>query len=82
MQELSDLKLKLGFTANNPSQQKQAAVIQQNLQAAGITVELVGMDGTALIQKMQSVHTDFDMYLSGYIMGIDPDTFNSLICNR
>jgi peptide/nickel transport system substrate-binding protein len=74
----SDLKLKLGFTANNPIQQKQAAVIQQNLQAAGITVELVGMDGTALSQKMQSVHTDFDMYLGGYIMGIDPDTFNSL----
>ncbi|MDF2858163.1 MAG: appA1 [Neobacillus sp.] len=75
---VSKLKLKLGFTANNPAQQKQAAVIQQNLQAAGISVELVGMDGTALSQKMQSVHTDFDMYLGGYIMGIDPDTFNSL----
>ncbi|WP_342432800.1 ABC transporter substrate-binding protein [Neobacillus sp. FSL H8-0543] len=75
---VSDLKLKLGFTANNPAQQKQAAVIQQNLQAAGISVELVGMDATALFQKMESEHTDFDMYLSGYIMGIDPDTFNSL----
>jgi len=75
---VSDLKLKLAFTANNPIQQKQAAVIQQNLKAAGISVELVGMDATALSQKMQSVHTDFDMYLGGYIMGIDPDTFNSL----
>jgi peptide/nickel transport system substrate-binding protein len=71
-------KLKLAFIANNPIQQKQAAVIQQNLQAAGISVELVGMDATALSQKLQSVQTDFDMYLSGYIMGIDPDTFNSL----
>ncbi len=75
---VSNLKLKLAFIANNPIQQKQAAVIQQNLKASGINVELVGMDGTALTQKMQSVHTDFDMYLGGYIMGIDPDTFNSL----
>ena len=74
----SNLKLKLAFIANNPIQQKQAAVIQQNLKAAGISVELVGMDATALSKKLQSVQTDFDMYLSGYIMGIDPDTFNSL----
>ncbi|MDR7240004.1 ABC transporter substrate-binding protein [Neobacillus drentensis] len=75
---VSNLKLKLAFIANNPIQQKQAAVIQQNLKAAGISVELVGMDATALSKKLQSVQTDFDMYLSGYIMGIDPDTFNSL----
>ncbi|MEH7374985.1 ABC transporter substrate-binding protein [Neobacillus drentensis] len=74
----SNLKLKLAFIANNPIQQKQAAVIQQNLKAAGVSVELVGMDATALSKKLQSVQTDFDMYLSGYIMGIDPDTFNSL----
>ncbi|MGE8203255.1 ABC transporter substrate-binding protein [Heyndrickxia sp. NPDC080065] len=73
-----NLKLKLAFTSNNPIQQKQAAVIQQNLKDAGINVELVGMDATALSKKMQSVQTDFDMYLGGYIMGIDPDTFNSL----
>jgi peptide/nickel transport system substrate-binding protein len=75
---VSNLKLKLAFIANNPIQQKQAAVIQQDLQAIGINVELKGMDATALTQKMQSVQTDFDMYLGGYIMGIDPDTFNSL----
>ncbi|WP_218010605.1 ABC transporter substrate-binding protein [Neobacillus soli] len=79
---VKNLKLKLAFTANNPIQQKQAAVIQQNLQAAGITVDLVGMDATALSQKLQSVQTDFDMYLSGYIMGIDPDTFNSLFVTK
>ncbi|WML49736.1 ABC transporter substrate-binding protein [Neobacillus sp. PS3-34] len=75
---VSGSKLKLAYTANNPIQQKQAAVIQQNLQEIGIDVELKGLDGTALSQKLQSVQTDFDMYLGGYIMGIDPDTFNSL----
>jgi peptide/nickel transport system substrate-binding protein len=74
----SNLKLKLAYTANNPIQQKQAAVIQQNLKAVGVDVQLVGMDATALSKKLQSVQTDFDMYLNGYIMGIDPDTFNSL----
>lgn len=75
---VSNLKLKLAYTANNPIQQKQAAVIQQNLKAAGVDVQLVGMDGMALSKKLQTVQTDFDMYLDGYIMGIDPDTFNSL----
>lgn len=75
---VSNLKLKLAFIANNPLQQKQAAVIQQNLKAAGVSVELVGMDATALSKKLQSVQSDFDMYLNGYIMGYDPDTFNSL----
>jgi peptide/nickel transport system substrate-binding protein len=75
---VSNLKLKLAYTANNPIQQKQAAVIQQNLKAVGVDVQLVGMDATALSKKLQSVQTDFDMYLNGYIMGIDPDTFNSL----
>lgn len=75
---VSGLKLKLAYTGNNVAQQKQAAVIQQDLKAAGITVELVGMDSSALTQKLKKVHTDFDMYLNGYIMGIDPDTFNSL----
>lgn len=75
---VSNLKLKLAFISNNPIQQKQAAVIQQNLKDAGINIELVGMDATALSKKLEKVQTDFDMYLGGYIMGIDPDTFNSL----
>jgi peptide/nickel transport system substrate-binding protein len=72
------LNLKLAYTANNTFQQKQATVMQQNLKAVGIHLELVGMDPTALFQKLETEHSDFDMYLNGYIMGIDPDTFNSL----
>ncbi|MDI6618334.1 MAG: ABC transporter substrate-binding protein [Clostridiales bacterium] len=72
------IKLKLAYTANNVTQQKQAAVIQQDLKAAGVDVELSGVDGTALYQKLSKGQSDADMYLGGYIMGIDPDTFNSL----
>ncbi|MTT32383.1 ABC transporter substrate-binding protein [Terrilactibacillus sp. BCM23-1] len=72
------LTLRLAYTGNDPFQQKQAAVMQQNLKDAGITLKLVGMDGPALSQKLYKTQTDFDMYLNGYIMGIDPDTFNGL----
>lgn len=75
---VKNLTLKLAYTGVDQFQQKQAAVMQQNLKAAGITLKLVGMDGTALSSKLGKVQTDFDMYLNGYIMGFDPDTFNSL----
>ena len=72
------LTLKLAYIGSDPIQQKQAAVMQQDLKAVGIDLKLVGMDANALSQKLQKVQTDFDMYLNGFIMGIDPDTFNSL----
>ncbi len=72
------LRLKLAYVGNNVPWQKQAVIIQQNLKAVGITIELIGMDSSAFSAKLKKDHTDFDMYLNGYIMGIDPDTFNSL----
>lgn len=75
---VSGVTLKLGYQSNNVPQQKQAAIIQQNLKAVGINVELVGGEGTAISQQMKNEDTDYDMFLGGYIMGIDPDTFNSL----
>jgi len=75
---VSNLKLKLAYISNNVPQQKEAAIIQENLKAVGITVELLGMDSTALSENNKKHNGKFDMYLGGYIMGIDPDTFNSL----
>lgn len=76
--KVSGLKLKLAYTSNNVPQQKQAAIIQQNLAAAGVRVELVGMDSTALSENLEKHNGKFDMYLNGYIMGIDADTFSCL----
>ncbi|NRV13275.1 ABC-type transport system substrate-binding protein [Clostridium beijerinckii] len=58
--------------------QKEAAIIQQNLKAVGIDVELSGGEDAAITKKMKDPNSDYDMFLGGYIMGIDPDTFNSL----
>lgn len=76
--EVSNLKLKLAYISNNVPQQKQAAIIQENLKAVGVTVELLGMDSAAMNENLKKHNGKFDMYLGGYIMGIDPDTFNSL----
>lgn len=46
-----------------------------------MTVELAGGDGTAIANAMKDPDNEYDMYLGGYIMGIDPDTFSSLFEN-
>ena len=71
--------LKIAYTVNNPVQETEALVIQQNLKEIGVNVELQGTDGTALFVKMQDKdNTDYDMYLSGYIMGTDPMNYATL----
>lgn len=75
---VSNLKLKLAYVSNNVPMQKEAAIIQENLKSAGINVELLGMDAAVLSENNKKKNGKFDMYLGGYIMGIDPDTFTSL----
>lgn len=75
---VSNLKLKLAYIANDVPSQKQATIIQESLKSAGVNVELMGMDSAALTENLKKHNGKFDMYLDGYIMGIDPDTFNSL----
>ncbi len=72
------LKIRLAYITNNAIYEKQAAIIQQNLKAVGINLELIVMDLQAFMVKQKEGNSDYEMYLSGYIMGIDPDTFASL----
>ena len=75
---VTDLKLKLGYAGTDDAQSTQALLIQEQLGEAGIEVELASSDATALSAQMQDPENSYDMYLGGYIMGIDPDTFSSL----
>ncbi|MDT8718002.1 ABC transporter substrate-binding protein [Clostridium sp. 19966] len=75
---VSSVSVKIAYAGNNVPQQKQAAIMQQELKAVGIDAQLLGLDSSALYKKLESKSSDFDIYLGGYIMGIDPDTFNSL----
>jgi peptide/nickel transport system substrate-binding protein len=70
--------LRLAFTANNVQMEVQAMIIQQDLRAIGVQVELVAMDGTSLFNKLAQGSDEFDLFLGGYIMGIDPSNYATL----
>ncbi len=70
--------LRLAYTANNVQQETQAMVIQQNLKAIGVNCELVAMDSTALYDKLEKGTDEFEMFLGGYIMGVDPNNYATL----
>lgn len=76
-----DLKLKLAYISSDTVQSTEALLIQEQLKEAGVTVELAGGDSTAISNAMKNPDNEYDMYLGGYIMGIDPDTFASLFEN-
>lgn len=75
---VTNLTVRLGYIGTDDAQAKEALCIQEELKEAGITVQLQSADGTALSAAMRKPGNDYDMYLGGYIMGIDPDTFSSL----
>ncbi len=74
----SDLNLVLGYSGSDSLQQAAAVMMQEQAAAAGINIELRGVDATALATAMYEEDNDYDMYFGGYIMGIDPDTFSVL----
>ncbi|MDR0594674.1 MAG: ABC transporter substrate-binding protein [Bifidobacteriaceae bacterium] len=76
---VADPTLKLGYDGSDPQQQAEAAVIQSEAQAAGITVELVSLDGGTVFDEIEKgVDSAVDLFLGGYIMGIDPDAYSLL----
>lgn len=75
---VSNLTLTLGYSGSDTLQQAAAVMMQEQAKAAGINLELKGVDSTALSTAMYEADNDYDMYFGGYIMGIDPDTFSAL----
>lgn len=76
-----NLTVTLTYSGSDSAQTTQATLIQQQLAQAGITCELNGMDSTAMIAQLDDPETDIQMFLNGYIMGIDPDTFLPLFAS-
>ncbi|WBW49935.1 ABC transporter substrate-binding protein [Peptoniphilus equinus] len=68
--------VRLAYISSDDAQTKEALVIQAQLQAAGITTELVGITNEAYNDvSTKKGDTTADMILGGYIMGIDPNSF-------
>ncbi len=75
---VSNLELTLAYSGSDTLQQAAAVMMQEQAAAAGITLNLQGVDATALSTAMYEADNNYDMYFGGYIMGIDPDTYTAL----
>ena len=73
------LRLTLAYAGSDPAQTIQATLIQQQLAAAGITVELAGIEpGAVYTEIKKGAASAYDLFLGGYIMGIEPDAYSLL----
>ncbi len=79
---VESVNLNLAFSSDDPVQTIQATLIQQQLQKAGITVELAGGDGAAIFTELKKPgSTKYDLFMGGYIMGNDPDLYSRLFAS-
>lgn len=69
--------LTLAFPSN-PANEATALIIQSNLKEIGITLNLDAMDPSAFYKSTTDKSGEYDLYLNGYIMTIDPDGFAPL----
>ncbi|MBR2131211.1 MAG: ABC transporter substrate-binding protein [Oscillospiraceae bacterium] len=71
--------LKICYIGTDAAQTAQATVIQAQLAAVGINLELCGVDQAAyMASAYDNTDTTYDMYLGGYIMTIDPDGYKGM----
>lgn len=71
--------LKLCYVEEDAVQTNQGLTIQAELKQIGIEVELVGMNQAAYMNvAYDRENTEYDIFLGGYVMGVDPDIYSSL----
>ncbi len=71
--------LKLCYVEEDPVQTNQGLTIQAELKEIGIEVELAGMNQAAYMKvAYDNENTEYDIFLGGYVMGVDPDIYSSL----
>lgn len=66
------------YDAGNTLTETDALMMQEQAAEAGITLNIQSMDPTALYDAIEKPDNEYDMYFGGYIMGIDPSTFEPL----
>ncbi len=70
--------ISVAYGVGNAQQEVQALLIQQNLKDIGINVEVTPVDSNALYDGLEKGTSPYDMFLGGYIMGIDPSAYATL----
>lgn len=72
-------ELKICYVASDAVQERQALTIQASLKELGINVELAGVESAAWTKAyLDKESGEYDMFLGGYIMGIDPNAYATL----
>lgn len=75
--------LKLCYISEDSMHERMALTIQSELKEAGIQVELSGVNTPAYMKLTNdNTVTDYDMFIGGYVMGSDPDTFAMLFSSK
>ena len=69
----------LAFSSGDAMQQACAVMMQEQAAAAGITLDIVGVDLPALSAAMRDLENRYDMYFGGYIMGADPSGYDTVL---
>lgn len=73
------LKLRFIVQSGNKAQESVSLYVQQKLKAIGVDVELQSMDSSAWVKKfIDPTSKDFEIAMTGYIMGYDPDAYSIL----
>ncbi|RLK47499.1 ABC transporter substrate-binding protein [Microbacterium telephonicum] len=76
---VQDVEFTLAYAGADPVQTTQATIIQQQLQAIGIRVQLAGVEPQAVYTEIEKgAASQYDAFLGGYIMGQDPDAYSLL----
>ncbi|WP_151735575.1 ABC transporter substrate-binding protein ['Paenibacillus yunnanensis' Narsing Rao et al. 2020] len=76
---VSNLKLRFIVQSGNKAQEAISLYVQQKLKEIGVEVELQSMDSSAWVQKFIDLNaSDYELALTGYIMGYDPDAYRIL----
>lgn len=69
----------LAFSSGDAMQQACAVMMQEQAAAAGITLDIVGVDLPTLSAAMRDPENRYDMYFGGYIMGADPSGYDTVL---
>ena len=72
-------ELTIGYVRTDIIQEKMALAVQAELKAVGINVTLEGFEQAAYLDVFtETENTPYDIFLGGYVMGVDPYAYASL----
>lgn len=70
---LTSKTLKLYYNADRAYMEQSALIVQQQLKAAGITLDIEGVESNGFFDIVFGDASDYDLYLNGYGGSTDPD---------